>query len=66
MSSIVHSEPLAEDGRLSAELTARLGKNHAARELIHRWLDDESGYDESVWPLVKRAIEENRGLLTIC
>ena len=28
--------------------------------LLETWLADESGYDERVWPIVKKAIEENR------
>lgn len=28
--------------------------------LLRGWLADESGYDEETWPVVKRAIEENR------
>ena len=38
----------------------RLGDNAAARALLKQWMDDESGYDEKVWPLVKELIEENR------
>jgi hypothetical protein len=33
--------------------------NKAAVQLLREWLDDESGYDESVWPTVKEAIEQN-------
>jgi len=35
-------------------------KNEAAIQLIAEWLADESGYDEKTWPIVKKAIEENR------
>jgi hypothetical protein len=35
-------------------------RNQAAISLLNRWLADESGYDEKVWPIVKKAIEENR------
>ena len=35
-------------------------KNEAALRLLAEWLADETGYDEQVWPIVKRAIEENR------
>jgi len=41
-------EPLA---RIKAR---KLGK------LLDTWLADESGYDERVWPQLKKAIEENR------
>jgi hypothetical protein len=29
-------------------------------KLLDTWLADESGYDERVWPRLKRRIEENR------
>lgn len=32
-----------------------------AIDLIKRWREDTSGYDERVWPRVMRALEENRG-----
>lgn len=35
-------------------------KNEAAISLLNKWLSDESGYDERVWPQLKKAIEENR------
>lgn len=35
-------------------------KNEAAIRLLQKWMSDESGYDEAVWPRVKQAIEENR------
>jgi hypothetical protein len=38
---------------------ARARMNRAAIELLDRWLADESGYDEAVWPIAKQAIEEN-------
>ncbi len=34
--------------------------NAAAKQLFHKWLTDESGYDEKTWPPLKRALEENR------
>ena len=27
---------------------------------LRSWMEDESGYDERAWPIVKQAIEENR------
>lgn len=30
------------------------------RQVLSAWLADESGYDERVWPEVKRGLEENR------
>ncbi len=35
-------------------------KNEAAIRLLEQWMADESRYDERVWPIVKKAIEENR------
>ena len=29
-------------------------------KLLDTWLADESGYDERVWPRLKKTIEENR------
>ena len=39
---------------------AQKQKNESAIELLDEWLADESGYDEQVWPTVKKLIEENR------
>jgi hypothetical protein len=39
------------------------GRTCHAREaigLLDQWLADESGYDERVWPAVKKGLEENR------
>lgn len=41
-------------------LLAQRQKNEAAIRLLREWMADESGYDERVWPIAKRAIEENR------
>lgn len=35
-------------------------KNEYAIRLLQEWLADESGYDEKNWPLIKRAVEENK------
>lgn len=35
-------------------------KNEAAIKLLQEWADDESGYDEKIWPVVKKVIEKNR------
>lgn len=35
-------------------------RREAARRLVHRWLEEDSGYDKAVWPKVKKAIQENR------
>ena len=34
-------------------------KNRAAVALLDAWAADDSGYDEKVWPTVKRLLEEN-------
>jgi len=41
------------------ESLARI-KARKLKKLLDTWLADESGYDERVWPRLKRAIEENR------
>ena len=45
---------------LAQSVTAQRQKNQAAIQLLQEWLADESGYDEYAWPIVKKAIEENR------
>jgi excisionase family DNA binding protein len=35
-------------------------RNQSLIEKLNEWLADESGYDEEVWPIVKKTIEENR------
>lgn len=40
--------------------TIMQAKKEKLKELLDEWLADESGYDESVWPRLKAAIEENR------
>jgi hypothetical protein len=35
-------------------------KNEVARRLLQAWLADDSGYDEKVWKIVKKAIEKNK------
>jgi hypothetical protein len=44
----------------NASRTVQRAKNEAAIRLLQKWISDESGYDEAVWPRVKEAIEENR------
>jgi hypothetical protein len=53
--SLVPEEQFPEE-----QLLLRRGDNAAARALLAEWMADESGYDERVWPEVKRLIEENR------
>ena len=35
-------------------------RNQAAIHLLQAWLGDASGYDEHAWPIVKKALEQNR------
>jgi hypothetical protein len=35
-------------------------KNEEAIQVLHQWLEDDSGYDERVWPRLKAALEEDR------
>jgi hypothetical protein len=35
-------------------------KARKLKKLLDTWLADESGYDERVWPRLKKAIEGNR------
>ncbi|ETX05378.1 hypothetical protein [Candidatus Entotheonella palauensis] len=35
-------------------------RNADARQLLHAWLADKSGYDEETWPCLKRGLEANR------
>ncbi|MEQ8172887.1 MAG: hypothetical protein ABRQ38_28650 [Candidatus Eremiobacterota bacterium] len=62
---VQHLNKLVPD--LISEITIQLpdevtqqGKNEAAIKLLQEWANDESGYDEKTWPVVKKAIEENR------
>lgn len=48
-----------EPDTLDPERAAQRERNQATRALLRKWMADESGYDERVWPIVKRLIEEN-------
>lgn len=55
-------EPLTEaeiESSRNHGSTPQRARNQAAISLLHEWLADESGYDEQVWPIAKRAIAEN-------
>ena len=41
-------------------VVTRRPKNEAALRLLRQWMADKSGYDEETWPVLKKAIEENR------
>jgi excisionase family DNA binding protein len=34
-------------------------RNQALLRLVEEWMADESGYDERVWPIVEKLLEEN-------
>ncbi len=38
----------------------RRKRNLAAIRLLREWMEDDSGYDEEVWPSLKEAIELHR------
>jgi hypothetical protein len=44
----------------SSGRTRQRAKNQAAIRLLNQWLADESGYDETAWPIAKRAIDTHR------
>ena len=48
------------DRTTEEEVAAQRKKNEAARELLRKWMADESGYDEETWPILKAALEEDR------
>ena len=58
--STIASEKQVEPADLASIPSLRLGDNEAARTLLRQWMEDESGCDEKVWPLVKEMIEDNR------
>lgn len=41
-------------------VSMRRTKTRQLMKLLDSWLADESGYDERVWPCLKKAIEEDR------
>jgi hypothetical protein len=49
-----------EQEALAQSVMTQRQKNQAAIRLLQEWLADESGYDEENWPIIKKAIEENR------
>lgn len=54
----VKNRKLPEANRSEIEINPT--HREATRKLLQAWLDDESGYDEAVWPMVEQAIEKNR------
>ena len=49
--------PRALEKQREAEVEKR---NRAALGLLEEWLADDTGYDERVWPELKKALEEDR------
>ncbi len=59
--AIVHTEtaadvaaPLARNGPSSEDKMAKL------IALVDEWMKDETGYDEMAWPILAKALNENR------
>lgn len=42
------------------EIEPKTSKAKKVVALLKSWLEDESGYDERTWPLLKRALEAQR------
>jgi hypothetical protein len=55
-----HSPATPQSNDNNVRMPVRSEAAKAAIRLLDKWLADESGYDEDVWPRVKVAIEENR------
>ncbi len=48
-----HTDTLVEDREIE-------NRNRETLRIIQEWIKDDSGYDEKVWPTVKKNINENR------
>ena len=48
-----HTDTLVEDQETE-------NRNRETIRVIQEWMKDDSGYDEKVWPTVKKNIDENR------
>lgn len=35
-------------------------RTHPAIELLRRWAEEDDGYDDEVWPLLEKELEEHR------
>lgn len=58
---IVLDSPTALPNGAKVEVSVVLReRNRKAIEQLDRWLADDSGYDERVWPELKKALDENR------
>ena len=56
----VPSQPRTPQEAAETLESAQQARNQAAICLLEAWLGDTSGYDERAWPIVKKALEENR------
>jgi excisionase family DNA binding protein len=52
-------DPGAANDPVGDEVREQIERNRAARRLLAEWLADDSGYDDRVWPIVEKLIEEN-------
>lgn len=48
-----------EGAEVSVQRTAS-GPSHPAIELIDTWLEDDSNYDETAWPELKKELDQDR------
>jgi len=48
-----------EGAEVSVEL-AESNQQHPAINLINRWLQDDSGYDEASWPELQKELDQHR------
>ena len=53
------SSKLPEGAEVQVELIAS-SKRRSAIALLDQWLEDQSGYDEEVWPELKAELDEHR------
>jgi hypothetical protein len=54
------SDSLVTEAADSRAVEAHSARNEGAIHLLESWLNDASGYDEQVWPVLKEAIENDR------
>jgi hypothetical protein len=59
--SIKEEDPIVDDTTpiVVERSQEQARKNQAAVELLRRWCEEDAEYDEQVWPLVKKLLEEN-------
>lgn len=54
------AQELADVRAAGEAVGTQQAKNKAALRLLREWMADESGCDEETWPLLKKAIKEDR------